>query len=84
MKFMTYPERKGFEKGIEKGIAKGKQEERAEGHNAQVELLSHVLKHRFGALPDDRMEKLREGSREQILAWTDKALDADELDDVFK
>jgi len=92
MKFMTYPERKGFDKGIEKGTQEGLEKGLEKGiekgiekggHDGKVELLSHVLIHRFGALPEGVVEKLQAASSEQILDWTDAALDADSLQEIF-
>lgn len=108
MKFMTYPERKGYERGVKQGVEQGiergvkqgiergvkqgiergvkqgiEKGVKKGGHDAQVSLLSHVLKHRFGDLPAEVLDTLQAGTSKQILAWTDAALDADSLQDVF-
>ena len=76
MKVMIYPERKGYERGVKQGIEKGIEKR-------EIGLLSHVLKHRFGDLPAEVLETLQAGTSKQILVWTDVALDADSLQDVF-
>ena len=65
-------EKQGIEQGIEQGRAQG---ERA--------VLERLLRRRFGALPPDAAERLRQATRPFLATWADNLLDARTLDEVF-
>lgn len=85
MKYVSTFERKYMEKGMEKGMERGMEMGRQEGRkDGEIAALLHVLAHRFGPVPEPIISQIRQASAEQILSWTDKALDANLLDDVFQ
>ena len=63
--------------GIEQGIEQG----RTEGERA---VLARQLRRRFGPLPPEAAERLRQGSGAELEAWADNVLDAETLDAVFR
>lgn len=62
-------EQKGIEKGIEKGEAL---------------LLQRLLVRRFGALPNEVVNRIATATSEQIETWGDRVLDAVTLDEIFR
>jgi len=64
---------KGIAEGIEKGIGKG-----------EVLVLQRQLSKRFGVLPDWALERLEQGSREELENWAERILDAGSLEAVFE
>lgn len=70
------------------GIAKGRQEGRQEGLQegllkGEAKMLSIMLKHRFGDLPEATIDKLTRSSEEQLKQWLINAISAPSLDVVF-
>lgn len=63
----------GREQGILKGILKG-----------ETTLLQRQLERKFGALSLSDLNKLQTATAEQVLSWSDRILDAQNLADVFK
>ena len=61
--------------------AEGRQEGKAEG---KAEMLQRLLIRRFGDLPNWAIEKLHNASSPQLESWFEKALDASDLDALFK
>lgn len=53
---------------------------RAEG---RAEALMHILTVKFGTLPEDVAEKVREAFSQQVQEWTTRAVTAEKLDEVF-
>ncbi len=64
--------REGLEKGLQQGMRKG-----------EVQLLQHMLRHRFGELPDWVEARLSNASAEQLEQWAERLLDIDGLDSLF-
>ena len=59
-------------------------EGRAEGRTeALIEVLEGILRTRFGAVPDEDVQRLRSASCEALRRWLDRALTAETLEDVF-
>ncbi len=92
MQCIPYVERKalqqgieqGIERGIEQGIERGIEKGIERGHReGRAELLLHVLRHRFGEPNASIVQRVRQADEKQILEWTDLALDAAAIDDVF-
>ena len=66
-------EDKGRQEGEVLGIQKG-----------EALSLQRLLSRCFGAIASEVTDKIAAASSEQILAWLDQAIDAAELDDVFR
>ena len=66
--------------GIEKGVIQGREEGRGE---AEIEMLSLMLKHRFGDLSDATVDRLKHSSEDQLKKWLISAISAPTLDAVF-
>jgi len=62
----------GYNEGKAEGVAQGK-----------TEMLSVMLKHRFGDLPDATLDKLKHAGEEQLQQWLINAISAATLDAVF-
>ena len=66
------------------GIAKGRQEGRQKGLlEGEAEMLGLMLKHRFGELSDEVVNRLRLASEDQLKEWLISAISAPNLDAVF-
>jgi predicted transposase/invertase (TIGR01784 family) len=77
--FMTVAEqleKKGRQEGREEGREEGRREEAAS-------LLRRILVRRFGLVPDALLATINDASLEQLESWTDAALDASTVEDVF-
>ena len=73
-------EKELLEEGRQKGRREGRQEGRQEGAH---EMMAHLLRKRFGELPEPIRARLRNASLEQLAAWTDCLLEASNLEEVF-
>jgi predicted transposase YdaD len=62
----------GRTEGEKKGIAKGK-----------ADLLTDLLRHRFGSVPPSVSRRIRGADEPQIKAWGTRMLEAKTIDDVF-
>ena len=71
----------GLEQGIEQGLEQGIEQGRAEGERA---VLARLLERRFGALPPEVAEHLRQAPETVLQTWVDNVLDAKTLDEVFR
>ena len=76
MQYVTSVERIGIAKGRQEGLQEGREE-------AKIEMLSVMLKHRFGDLPDAIQSKLKQASEDQLKQWLINAISALTLDGVF-
>lgn len=65
---------------LKKGRREGRREGRQEGLH---DLLARLLRKRFGELPEPVCARLREGSLAELESWTERLLDAANLEDVF-
>ena len=70
-----------FNEGMTKGIAEGKAEGKAEG---QAFLLLRLLERRFGPLPTTTRRRIATADPDALQSWFDAALDAANLDVVFR
>jgi flagellar biosynthesis/type III secretory pathway protein FliH len=66
--------------GEARGRAQGQAEGRAEG---QAEICWRLLAHKFGPLPEEVQQRIRGAKPEQLLAWSERILDAHSLEAVF-
>ena len=64
----------------EKWLAKGRDEGEAKG---RMELLQELLERRFGELPSDIRNRIRDAKDSEIRSWAGAVLDAATLDDVL-
>lgn len=67
----------GWEEGREKGWEQGREE-------ALAAMLTKLLSRRFGPLSTVTQDRLRKATAEQLEAWTDRILDAPDLEAVFR
>jgi hypothetical protein len=68
---------KGMVLGIEKGKLEGKLEE-------AVNTLNRLLNKRFGSTPPEIIVKIETATLAQVESWFDRAIDARQLEDVFR
>ena len=62
-------------------LAEGEAKGRAEG---RADILLHLFRQRFGAIPEGVEVKVRSAQRPDLEAWADALFDARKLDDVFQ
>ncbi|HET8696413.1 MAG TPA: Rpn family recombination-promoting nuclease/putative transposase [Gammaproteobacteria bacterium] len=67
----------GIEQGREQGIEQGREQGLREG---EAQLLTRLLRRRFGELPEWVESRLRAASPEQLERWAERLLDAQSLD----
>lgn len=65
----------------EEGLAEGLQDGLQKG---QSTVLLRQLERRFGPLPESLHERVAHAGETELLAWSDRVLDAGSLDDVFR
>jgi flagellar biosynthesis/type III secretory pathway protein FliH len=70
-----------FDEATQKGLQKGLQQGRLEG---QANILSKLLKLRFGDLPPEAVERLSRATQEELDAWSEAVLSAPSLAAVFE
>ncbi len=63
---------KGIEQGVEQGIEKGK-----------ADFLSSLIQRKFGIVPAPLRRRIDAANSEQLLAWAERVLSAERIDDVF-
>ncbi len=67
----------GIEKGIEKGIKKGTRE-------GSAMILMHLLKAKFGTIPDAYKEKIQQADNKQLLQWSEQVLTVSDIHSLFQ
>jgi flagellar biosynthesis/type III secretory pathway protein FliH len=70
----TFAERfrqEGLEQGIEQGLQQG-----------EAAVLLRLLERKFGTLPSEARQRIREADAETLLAWSERVLTACSLDEV--
>jgi len=72
--------REAFEEGRQEGREEGREEGRKSG---EAELLIRQLRLKFGPLPEGAVEHIRVAGAEELLAWGERVLTAETLDEVF-
>ena len=70
----------GMERGMERGMEQGVRQGRVEGERT---VLERQLRRRFGPVPAELTERLRQASTADLETWAENVLDASTLDDVF-
>jgi predicted transposase YdaD len=66
----------GLQEGQVEGERKGKSEE-------ALRLVTRLIQHRFGPLPDDLQQRLAHASLEELEALSERVLDARSIDDLL-
>ena len=79
----------GFQKGTEKGKAEGREEGREEGRaegqlSALRGVLTHLLRKRFGDLPEPAVQRIGQASQAELERWCERSIDAPGFDAVFR
>lgn len=72
--------RAGEKKGLKIGLQKGLEEGRAEG---RAEILLRFLERKFGPLAEEIRRRVQKANPELLIEWTDRAVTAKRLDEVF-
>ena len=73
--------KEGLKEGLNKGLEKGIEQGRKEG---AIVLLERQLVRRFGPLPQAVRNRLSKGSMAQLAAWSERLLEAETLQQVFR
>ena len=75
---------KGMERGMEKGMEKGMEQGLAQGlAQGEAAVLLRQLERKFHPLPDAARQRLAGADAETLLAWAERILDAQSLDEVW-
>jgi flagellar biosynthesis/type III secretory pathway protein FliH len=75
---------KGIEQGLQKGIKAGRQEGiKAGRQEGEALLLLRLLARKFGRLDPQTRKRIRNADAESLLAWGERLLTAERLEDVF-
>ncbi len=83
---------RGRQEGRREGRLEGRQEGRQEGRRegrregtllGQAALLERLLSRKFGPLPEEITQRIRQGSSAELETWSLNFVDAETLDDVF-
>lgn len=72
--------KQGLEEGMKQGIKKGIKEGMKQGEQL---LITRQLEKRFGKLPEWASVKLQSANQTELEAWSERLLDADNLEAVF-
>lgn len=73
--------REGLQRGLREGLREGLQQGLQQG---EAEVLLRLLRRRFGELPPEVVERVRQGDSERLLVWSERVLDAVSLAAVFE
>jgi len=74
----------GLQAGLQQGIQQGMQQGMQQGvQQGEIAVLKRLLHRRFGELPEEVELRLHKATLEQLEVWTDRVLDAQNLDEVF-
>ncbi len=68
--------KKGIKKGMEKGIEKGVEQ-------GEAEVLLRLLERKFYEIPPEYRQRIDDADSSQLLAWAERILTAESIDDVF-
>jgi hypothetical protein len=84
MRYVSSVEQIGIEKGVQQGMQQGIQQGVQQGiQQGEALALQRLLVKRFGALPSSLAARIAAGSLPEVESWFDRAIDAQQLDDVF-
>ncbi len=67
---------KGIQEGIKKGIAEGLEQ-------GEAEVLLRQLERKFGEISPEYRQRIDDADSQQLLAWAERILSAETMDDVF-
>jgi predicted transposase/invertase (TIGR01784 family) len=71
----------GMAQGVAQGVAQGIAQGMAQG---MAEMLISLLRRRFPTLSDDVEARVRNADSAQLVQWTERFVDAQDLDEVFR
>ena len=72
--------KRGIEEGLERGLEKGLEQGIEKG---EAEVLLRQLERKFGEVPPEYRQRIAEADSDQLLAWAERILTAESVDDVF-
>jgi hypothetical protein len=77
--------KEGVKEGLQKGLEKGRQEGLQKGlQKGEAALLLRLLERKFGRLDRQIRARVRAADAESLLAWGERVLTAERLEDVFR
>ena len=75
----------GIQQGMQQGIEQGMQKGLPQGlQQGEARLLARQLQLKFGTLRPDVLQRLAEADEPTLLAWSERLLTANRLDDVLR
>ena len=76
---------KGIQQGIQEGVQQGLQQGIQQGlQQGEARLLARQLQLKFGTLSPDMLQRLAEADEPTLLAWSERLLTANRLEDVLR
>ena len=82
--YIAEGELKGKQQGLQEGKQQGLQEGELNGlQKGEMLALQRLLAKRFGAIPMETVALISQAPLEDIEKWFDRAIDAQQLSDVF-
>jgi flagellar biosynthesis/type III secretory pathway protein FliH len=83
--YIAEGKQEGLQEGLQKGELKGLQQGLQQGkQQGEMLALQRLLAKRFGVISLETVAMISQASLEDIERWFDRAIDANELSDVFK
>lgn len=79
--YITTFERHGIKKGIQQGLEQGIELGVQKG---EVAVLLRQLQRKFKIIPDSYREKIEGADAETLLIWSDRILDGEGLEEIFR
>jgi len=76
---------KGIQQGIQEGVQQGLQQGIQQGlQQGEARLLARQLQLKFGTLSPDMLQRLADADEPTLLAWSERLLTANRLEDVLR
>ncbi|WP_089726633.1 DUF4351 domain-containing protein [Candidatus Thiosymbion oneisti] len=74
----------GIQQGMQQGLQQGMQQGVQQGkHQGEALVLERLLRLKFGTLPDEVQQRIDQASEQTLLAWSERVLTANRLDEVL-
>ncbi|WP_133511507.1 DUF4351 domain-containing protein [Candidatus Thiosymbion oneisti] len=74
----------GMQQGLQQGMQQGMQQGVQQGkHQGEALVLERLLRLKFGTLPDEVQQRIDQASEQTLLAWSERVLTANRLDEVL-
>lgn len=77
MPYISTAEQIGIKKGLSQGLLQGMVQ-------GEARVLLKLLQLKFGAVEKNYREQIEHADADTLLAWSERVLDANRLDDIFK